>query len=60
MNQQNEKTSLEDVKDALRTISQYCGETPLQNCPEGCELYELFGGCVTEVFTYAPENWKID
>lgn len=60
MEQQNKKTSIEEVKDALRTISNFCFETDIKDCPEGCEIYQLLGGCPTEVFTTTPEDWKID
>ena len=60
MDQQNERPSIEEVKDALRTISDFCCETDLKDCPEGCKIHQLLGGCPTGAFTSAPEDWEID
>lgn len=60
MNQQNERPSIEEVKDALRTISDYCCETDLKDCLEGCAISQLLGGCLQGTFIPAPEDWEID
>ena len=60
MEQQNEKLSFEEVKDALKIISKYCSETDLKDCDEGCKIYQLLGDCPTGTFTSSPEDWKID
>lgn len=60
MEQQNNKPSVEEVKNALKTISKYCSETHLKDCDEGCIVYQLLGGCPTGVFMSIPEDWKID
>ena len=60
MEQQNNKLSVEELKDALKTISKYCSDTDLKDCDEGCIVYQLLGGCPTGVFMPAPEDWKID
>lgn len=60
MEQENNKPSIEEVKDALRTISDFCCETDLKDCPDGCEIRKLLGGCPTGPFTSAPEDWIID
>ena len=60
MNPQNEISSIEEVKDALRTISKYCSKVDAKDCPKGCKLYQILGGCPTGVFTFTPEDWEID
>lgn len=66
MEQQNQKPSIDEVKDALKTISkycsktEYCSETDLKDCERGCEIYKLLGGCPTGIFMDVPEDWKID
>ena len=60
MEQQNKKSSYEEVKDALKTISKYCSDTDSKDCTDGCKIYQLLGGCPTGVFVSAPENWEID
>ena len=61
MEQQNEKLSFEEVKDALKTISKYCSEINAKDCNKGgCLVYQLLGDCPTGTFTSSPEDWKID
>lgn len=60
MEQQNEKLSLEEVKDALRTISKYCSTVQVEDCAKECEIHQILGGCPICVFIPAPEDWKID
>lgn len=55
---ENKKFSIEEVKDALRTISDVCCEIDLEDCPEGCVIHKLLGGCPIVAFTSAPEDWK--
>lgn len=60
MEQQNEKLSFKEVKDALKTISKYCSSVSLEDCSESCKIHQLLGGCPTGLFMAAPEDWKID
>ena len=61
MEQQNEKLSFEEVKDALKIISKYCSEINAKDCnEERCIIYQLLGDCPTGTFTSSPEDWKID
>lgn len=60
MEHQNEKPSIEEVKEALRTISKYCDKTDTKDCDENCAIYQLLGDCPIGTFVSAPEDWKID
>lgn len=60
MEQQNQKPSFEEVKDALRTISNFCFKTALEDCEKNCKIYQLLGGCPSGIFMGVPEDWKID
>lgn len=60
MEQQNQRPSIEEVKDALKTISKYCRSVTSEDCAKKCEIHELLGGCPICVFIPAPEDWKID
>lgn len=60
MEQQNQKSSFEEVKGALKTISKYCFGTDLEDCAEDCEIYQLLGGCPAGIFIGVPEDWEID
>ena len=60
MEQQNNKPSVEELKDALKTISKYCSEINAKDCYKGgCLVYQLLGDCPTGTFTSSPEDWKI-
>ena len=60
MEQQNNKPSEEELKDALKIISKYCSAINGRNCYTVCRIYQLLGDCPTGVFMSIPENWKID